>query len=59
MMGAKLISTDWKVMMSFIQSSPERALDVKPATHALMTWWKVRMGNKGAIDISSDSKFNI
>jgi len=41
--------------LSFIQSSPEGTIDVKPSTYALMTWWKVRMGNKDAIDISSDS----
>ena len=50
-----LESDDEFYQLSFIQSSPEGALDVKPATYALMTWWKVRMGNKDTIDISSDS----
>ena len=50
-----LESGDEFYKLSFIQSSPEGALDVKPATYALMIWWKVRMGNKDTIDISSDS----
>jgi len=50
-----LESDDEFYQLSFIQSSPDGALDVKPATYALMTWWKVRMGNKDTIDISSDS----
>ena len=50
-----LESDDEFYKLSFIQSSPEGALDVKPVTYALMTWWKVRMGNKDTIDISSDS----
>ena len=50
-----LESGDEFYQLSFIQSSPDGALDVKPATYALMTWWKVRMGNKDTIDISSDS----
>jgi hypothetical protein len=50
-----LQSDDEFYKLSFFQSSPEGTLDVKPATYALMTWWKVRMGNKDTIDISSDS----
>jgi hypothetical protein len=50
-----LESDDEFYQLSFIQSSPDGALDVKPATYALMTWWKVRMGNKDTIDISCDS----
>jgi hypothetical protein len=54
-----LESDDEFYQLSFIQSSPDGALDVKPATYALMTWWKVRMGNKDTIDISSDSNDSI
>jgi hypothetical protein len=50
-----LESDDEFYQLSFIQSSPDGALDVKPATYALMTWWKGRMGNKDTIDISTDS----
>lgn len=50
-----LESDDEFYQLSFIQSSPDGALDVKPATYVLMTWWKVRMGNEDTIDISSDS----
>ena len=50
-----LESGDEFYKLSFMQSSPEGTFDVKPATYALMIWWKVRMGNKDTIDISSDS----
>jgi len=41
--------------LSFLQSTDEGAIEVKPCTYALMTWWKVRMGNSDTIDISNES----
>jgi hypothetical protein len=54
-----LESGDEFYRLSFSQSSPQETLDVKPATYALMTWWKVRMGNRDTIDISSDSNYSM
>ncbi len=51
-------SDDEFYKLSFMQSSPEGILDVKPTTYALMTWWKVRMGNKDTIDITNDSNYS-
>ena len=50
-----LESDDEFYELNFTQVSDDGAIDVKPCTYALMTWWKVRMGNDDSIDIASDS----
>lgn len=50
-----LESDDEFYELNFTQVSDDGAVDVKPCTYALMTWWKVRMGNDDSIDIASDS----
>jgi len=41
--------------LNFTQLANGNSLNVKPCTYALMTWWKMRMGNQDTLDISDDS----
>jgi hypothetical protein len=41
--------------LTFTQVSDEGALEVRPFTYALMTWWKCRIDQSDSIDIAPDS----
>jgi hypothetical protein len=45
----------YQILENFSQVSDEGSVRVKPCTYALMTWWKVRMGNRDSIDITNES----
>ena len=45
----------YKLLNNFKQVSDEGSVYVKPCTYALMTWWKVELGNKDTIDIRNES----
>jgi hypothetical protein len=44
---------------NLIQVSDDGAVDVKPFTNSLMTWWKCRMNQQDSIDISEDGNNSI
>lgn len=45
----------YQVLENFTQVSDEGVVLVKPCTYALMTWWKVRLGNDDSINIENES----